>query len=262
MCTLTLAWQTFVDAPVLVAANRDERRDRPAEPPEWTGSTPAVIAPRDAEAGGTWIGYNDAGLFVGITNRPMANPTAERSRGLLVDDALREPDARSAARLVERAVETDGYDGFNLVVADRSGAFLFEWDGRLRTHRLDPGVHVVVNSGAALGGGGAVVDAFRTPGPDDDDDGDPNRAAEQAANARAVRAALTPEPGEAADAWLDRAGTVLGDHEFGVCIHADGYGTRSSSLLRLDDDGGTYRFADGPPCETPYRRVETDESQL
>ncbi|WP_251330378.1 NRDE family protein [Haloplanus pelagicus] len=259
MCTLTFAWQVFPDAPVLVAANRDERRDRASEPPTRTGADPTVIAPRDAEAGGTWIGHNDAGLFVGITNRWLADPVAERSRGLLVTDALRESDARSAARLVEHSVDTHGYDGFNLVVADRTAAYLFEWDGRLRTHHLDPGVHVVVNSGAALGGGGAMIDAFHTP------DGNPDRAeraAEQAANAREVRTALTPEPGETADRWLDRAAGVLGDHDFGVCIHEDGYGTRSSSLLHLDDDGWTYRFAGGAPCETPYRPVGPGESQI
>jgi len=259
VCTLTLAWQVFPDAPVLVAANRDERRDRPSEPPTRTESDPSVLAPRDAEAGGTWIGYNDAGLFVGITNRWLADPVAERSRGLLVADALRELDARSAALLVERSVDAHAYDGFNLVVADRTAAYLFEWDGRLRVHQLDPGVHVVVNSGAALGGGGAVIDAFHTPAePGDRAD----RATEQAENARAVRTALTPEPGEAADAWLDRSATVLADHDYGVCIHENGYGTRSSSLIRLDDAGGTYRFAAGPPCETSYRRVGGDESQV
>jgi uncharacterized protein with NRDE domain len=255
VCTLTLAWQVFPDAPVLVAANRDERRDRPSEPPTRTEADPAVVAPRDAEAGGTWIGHNDAGLFVGITNRWLADPVAERSRGLLVADALREPDARSAARLVERSVDTHGYDGFNLVVADRTAAYLFEWDGRLRTHQLDPGVHVVVNSGAALGGGGAVTDAFVTPA----DDARADRAAEQAENARAVRTALTPEPGEDATAWLDRAADVLADHEYGVCVHENGYGTQSSSLIRLGEMPA-YRFAPGPPCDSAYRRV--DESQV
>lgn len=256
MCTLTLAWRTFADAPVVVAANRDERSDRPAEPPRRTESDPAVVAPRDAEAGGTWIGYNDAGLFVGITNRPTEGTPAERSRGLLVADALREPDARAAGSLVERAVEARAYDGFNLVVADAEAAFLIEWDGDLRTRRLRPGVHVVVNNGAALGGGGHVADAFVVPAEGAE------RARQRADDARAVRGALTPEPGEASASWLDRAAAVLADHEYGVCIHADGYGTRSSSLLRL---GGTadYRFADGPPCETPYRSVDVGrESQL
>ncbi|MFB6109027.1 MAG: NRDE family protein [Haloplanus sp.] len=251
MCTLTLAWQVFADAPVVVAANRDERVGRPSEPPARSGSDPAVVAPRDAEAGGTWIGYNDAGLFVGVTNRWVEGLAAERSRGLLVADALRERSATDAARLVERAVDADEYDGFNLVVADANAAFLFEWDGRLRVTQLDPGVHVVVNVGAALGGGGAVVDAFVTP------DAHPERGREQAENARAVREALVPEPGEDADSWLDRAAAVLSDHEFGVCVHEDGYGTRSSSLISLGADGARYLFAPGPPCETAYDLVES-----
>jgi uncharacterized protein with NRDE domain len=256
VCTLTLAWQVFPDSPVVVAANRDERRDRPSEPPRRAESTPTVVAPRDARAGGTWIGYNDAGVFVGITNRWVEGATPERSRGLLVDDALREPDATAAARLVERSVDANGYDGFNLVVADANAAFLFEWDGHLRVTQLDPGVHVVVNSGAALGGGGAVTDAFVAPGDPERAD----RANEQAENARTVRTALTPEPGEGASEWLDRAATVLADHEFGVCLHENGYGTRSSSLIRLGDRD-EYRFAPGPPCETAYESVATDADE-
>jgi uncharacterized protein with NRDE domain len=259
VCTLTFAWQVFPDAPILVAANRDERRDRPSEPPSRTGTDPAIVAPRDAEAGGTWIGYNDAGVFVGITNRWMAEPTPERSRGRLVSDALGESDATAAARLVERALDEHDYAGFNLVVADRTTAVFFAWDGRLRVRQLDPGVHVVVNSGAALGGGGVVVDDFSTTADS------PERvelADQQAANARAIRTELTPEPGENADAWLARAASVLRDHAFGVCIHENGFGTRSSSLIQLDGDGGHYRFAAGPPCETAYQSVDADESQL
>jgi uncharacterized protein with NRDE domain len=257
VCTLTLAWQVFPDAPVVVAANRDERRERPSEPPRRTESNPAVVAPRDARAGGTWIGYNDAGVFAGITNRWVEGTTPERSRGLLVADALRESDATSAARLVERSVEAQGYDGFNLVVADRNAAFLFEWDGHLRVSQLEPGVHVVVNTGAALGGGGALTDSFAMP----DDPERADRAAEQAESAREVRTALTPEPGDGATEWLDRAATVLADHEFGVCIHEDGYGTRSSSLIRLGEQP-TYRFAPGPPCETSYESVDVGEGQV
>jgi len=257
VCTLTLAWQVFPDAPVVVAANRDERRDRPSEPPRRTEADPVVVAPRDTRAGGTWIGYNEAGVFVGVTNRWVDGLTAGRSRGLLVADALREPDALSAARLVERSVDANDYDGFNLVVADENAAVLFEWGGQLRVTQLEPGVHVVVNTGAALGGGGAVTDTFLAPA----DTAHADRATEQAESAREVRTALTPEPGEGAAAWLDRAAVVLADHEYGVCVHENGYGTRSSSLIRLDADGETeYRFAPGPPCETAYQWVA--ESQV
>ncbi|WP_121823548.1 NRDE family protein [Halostella salina] len=243
MCTLTLAWRVFEDAPVAVAANRDELVDRPSEPPAAIEDDPRVVAPRDAEAGGTWIGYNEHGLLVAVTNRWVdADLAGDRSRGLLVRDALRHGSAEAAARFVEREAGDHEFDGFNLLLADADAALLFEWDGSLRFSRLDPGVHVVVNVGAD--------GRFDVP------DARPEAGGEQADNARRVRTALTPEPGETAAAWLDRAGDVLGDHEYGVCVHGDGFGTRSSSLIAIGADGARYRFADGPPCETAYREVE------
>ena len=90
MCTLIVLHRCFADAELLVAANRDEYLDRPAEPPalrRWNGRT--VLAPRDVRAGGTWLGLNDAGVFAALTNRPNATPDpTRRSRGLLVVDAL------------------------------------------------------------------------------------------------------------------------------------------------------------------------------
>ncbi|XVH30891.1 NRDE family protein [Haloferacaceae archaeon DSL9] len=242
MCTLTVAWRAFDGAPVAVAANRDEALDRPSEPPGRYLDDPAVIAPRDAEAGGTWIGYNERGVFVGITNRWVEGFAAERSRGLLVRDCLTEPTARDARETLEATVDAFEYDGFNLVVADATDAFYAEWDGNLSITALDPGVHVVVNVGAD----GSFFEPPRRP----------EIGVEQADNAVAVRDALRPRETESAAEWLDRAATVLGDHDYGVCIHEAHYGTRSSSLILLDETP-TYRFAAGPPCRTPYRRVES-----
>ena len=92
MCTLILLDRVVPGFPVVVAANRDEFFARPAAPPALFPSTegkPAYLAPQDLEAGGTWMGVNASGLFVGLTNRPVAvrDPSA-RSRGLLVLDAL------------------------------------------------------------------------------------------------------------------------------------------------------------------------------
>lgn len=260
MCTLILAWQVFPDAPVVVAANRDEKFDRPAEPPQRLEDDPAVVAPRDAEAGGTWIGYNEHGLFAGITNRwNDADLAGERSRGLLVRDVLREDSAEEAVRMVEHEVEETEYEGFNLVVADEYAAFLLEWDGQLRVRRFDPGIHLVINVGA---GDAPFIPEHRA-----------DRAEEQIHNAHRVCGAVQPEPGEGADEWLDRAGEILGDHEYGVCIHEDvseqhsdgssgtsasdgGYGTVSTSLIRIGLEDVRYDFADGPPCETEFERVE------
>ena len=244
MCTLVLAWQVFADTPVAVAANRDEMVDRPSEPPKRLDDAPAVVAPRDSEAGGTWIGHNEHGLFVGITNRwTDVELAGERSRGLLTRDALRKESAEEAARFVENEVRDHEFDGFNLALADETAALLLEWDGQLAVRNFQPGVQVVVNVGAS--------DDVRIPGERTED------GRQQAGNAAAVRTELQPEPGEQAGAWVERAGDVIADHEYGVCIHRDRFGTRSSSLLTIGPKGSHYRFADGPPCETDYRRVES-----
>jgi len=246
VCTLALGWQLFDDAPLVVAANRDEANGRPAEPPSLYREEPQAIAPRDGRAGGTWIGYNEYGLFVGITNR-WVDREGDRSRGQLVADCLGYASATAAIEHVNRAVETDHYAGFNLVVADLDRAVVCEFDGTLSVTDCEPGVHVVVNVGAD----GSYFEPTARPAV----------GRQQAANADRLRAALQPDTSETAGEWLDRASEALGNHEYGVCIHGDGFGTHSASLIsltRVDDDlDDRYWFADGPPCRTPFRRVES-----
>lgn len=245
MCTLTLAWQVFEEAPVTVAANRDEALDRESIPPAIYSDDPLAIAPRDAKAGGTWIGYNEHGVFAGITNRwTDADLAGERSRGLLVADALGAESAAAAATAVEETTTEYEYDGFSLVLADAADAVCFRWDGELDRTRFSPGVHVVVNV--------AIDDDARLPSVRHD------LARQQAANARRVRSELRAEPTETATDWLDRAGTVLGNHDYGVCVHENGFGTRSSSLISIGEET-RYLYAPGPPCETEYERIQTDE---
>lgn len=267
MCTLTLAWQVLDDAPVAVAANRDEALERPAEPPGIYRETPRIIAPRDAEAGGTWIGVNEYGVVAGVTNRWLDTDLAgERSRGLLVGDALECESVEEAIGVVERTTAEFEYDGFNLVLADADDAVCLEWDGESTVTRFDPGVHVVVNVGFA-----GSDERFSIP------DVRSEAGAKQAENARRVRDALAvgadEADGERSSSWLERAGAVLGDHEYGVCVHGDGFGTRSSSLLSVGRSGSTlnaesepnskpksitYAYADGPPCRTPYETVDVE----
>ena len=246
VCTLVIAWQVFPDTPLVVAANRDESNGRHSHAPSVYHDIPRTIAPRDARAGGTWIGYNDCGLFVGITNR-WVDRDGDRSRGQLVADCLEYGSTTAAARHVRRSIDSDQYAGFNLVVTDFERAVLFEFDGTLSVTEFDPGVHVVVNVGA---------------------DGDffeptarPEVGRQQAATAERLRAVLAPASDESASEWLSRAGEALGDHEYDVCVHGDGFGTRSSSLIQLTSVDGRivddYWFADGPPCRTAFRQVES-----
>ncbi|WP_049982388.1 NRDE family protein [Halorubrum sp. BV1] len=275
MCTLTLAWRAFDGAPVALAANRDEVLNRPAEPPAIrggetgtgdgavgdtddeavSGSAPTdaaaaaptddagagrYVAPRDAEAGGTWIGLTEGGLVVAVTNRWLdTDRDGDRSRGLLVRDCLDADSADDARRIVERETDERAYDGFNLVLADARSAFLLAYDGALTATRLDPGVHVVGNVGGVVNGAErfAVPERRREFGE------------ERAESTRLVADALAPDSEESATAWLDRAGEVLSDHEYGACLHGDGFGTVSFTRIRTGSDPA-FAYADGPPCET------------
>src|SRR3954465_1626292 len=90
MCLIAIAWQAMPGLPLLVAANRDEWRDRPAEPAQWWLDRAGVLAGRDLQAGGTWLGLSRSGPFAAVTNFPGPSdrrPTA-RSRGELVADFL------------------------------------------------------------------------------------------------------------------------------------------------------------------------------
>lgn len=276
MCTIVLAWNVLADAPVAIAANRDEAVDREARPPRLLGDDPQVVAPQDARAGGTWIGVSERGLLVAITNRWTEPPepvrsdattavetdatTADtagdrRSRGLLVRDALDAADATEALEVVREALAADSYAGFNLLIADAERATYLEWDGHapadaatedgasagaaadgLRERDLEPGIHAIVNPGL-------------------------NEVDDRAERLREVLAVDGASP--AAGVWLDAAAERLRDHDFGLCVHGDGFGTRSSSLVSIGADGhARYAFADGPPCETDYEQVEVPASFL
>ena len=56
MCLIVFAWQAHPDYPLVVAANRDEYLARPAAPAHWWVDAPELLAGRDLEAGGTWMG--------------------------------------------------------------------------------------------------------------------------------------------------------------------------------------------------------------
>src|SRR5262249_27737535 len=131
------------DTPLAIAANRDELYARPALPPRIEPGTLPALMPIDLQGGGTWLGLNARGLFVGITNRAGAGRLFDRcSRGLLVCEAL---GAGSAAELHERLSLLDPqlYNGFHLAYADPHSGFVTWSDGAQLTQLpLAPGVHV------------------------------------------------------------------------------------------------------------------------
>jgi len=234
MCTLVVLHQAVPGVPLLVAANRDEFLARRSEGPALrrTPGGVAVVAPRDARGGGTWLGVSSRGLFAALTNVAGEEPDpARRSRGLLVLDALEAGSARDAAARVES--EANGrYNAFNLFVADVREAYAVTCRGEARGLRLEPGAHVVGNT---------PLDAPPTP--------KLTRLQEQAESLVGVPLPLAL----ASLAELCR-GHRVGEPLASACVHTESYGTRSSALLALADGEGdsVFRFADGAPCQNEY----------
>jgi len=125
VCTLAIFHRTLDDLPLVVAANRDEFYGRPATAPVVLGHDPLAVGGRDLVAGGSWLALNQLGLVVGVLNRrtDAAPDPSRESRGTLCVELARSSSARQAAELL-RAVAPARHNPFNILVADRTSAFV------------------------------------------------------------------------------------------------------------------------------------------
>ena len=96
MSLLAVLYRLVPESPILVAANREEYYDRPSQSPSIQSGKPRVLCGLDQRAGGTWLGVNQHGLFVGLCNRRSSggDTFGNRSRGLLAREVLRCTSAR------------------------------------------------------------------------------------------------------------------------------------------------------------------------
>ena len=145
MCLIVFAWKASAAFPLVVAANRDEWRERPAEPARWWSDHPGLLAGRDLQAGGTWMGITRAGRFAAVTNfrDPSDKRSTARSRGALVTEFLLGLDS-PAAFLANLSARSREYNGFNLILGDRASLFYYgSREGEAR--EIEPGVHGLSN---------------------------------------------------------------------------------------------------------------------
>jgi uncharacterized protein with NRDE domain len=116
MCLIVLGWRVHPDLPLIVAANRDEFHARPAAPAAFWEDHPALLAGRDLEARGTWMGVSRSRKFAAVTNyRGAKEPRAVESRGALVSRFL--GNGAKPGEYIE-SLKANLYSGFNLLVSD------------------------------------------------------------------------------------------------------------------------------------------------
>lgn len=119
MCLIALSWRADARHPLVVAANRDEFYRRRSLPADFWPDAPGLLAGRDEEQGGSWLGVHTSGRFAAVTNaRGVGAPGKHApSRGHLVRDFL--CSGAAAADWAEQclAVIAD-YAGCNLLICD------------------------------------------------------------------------------------------------------------------------------------------------
>jgi uncharacterized protein with NRDE domain len=144
VCLILAAWRVHSEYPLVVAANRDEFHARPAAPAAFWADLPAILAGRDLEARGTWMGISRGGKFAAVTNyRGGTEPRAAQSRGALVAGFL-SGDKTAGAYINSVTVKAGSYSGFNLVASD--GSELWWMSNRdSAPRRLEPGIYGLGN---------------------------------------------------------------------------------------------------------------------
>jgi uncharacterized protein with NRDE domain len=258
MCLLIVIRGVVPGMPLIVAANRDERRARPAIPMTRLDGVrgPAIRGGRDEVGGGTWLATNEVGVVAGLTNRPLRDgpDAAKRSRGELPLALAAHPTAAAAVEAFGTAIDPGAYNPSWLLVADRNDAFFVDVTAtdEVIVEHLRPGVHVLENRN------------LHEPSP----------------KADRVRELLDPALRGQDTSLLDILPTLLADHKVppgeppadasnprlaaaarAICVHADedNYGTRSSAIITVDDHAGppNIRWTGDAPCHGQWQRSDS-----
>ena len=146
MCLLAIQYQLVPDSPVLVAANREEFYERPTLPPSIQSGKPRILCGVDSQAGGTWLGVNQNGLFVGVCNRRRSRPTyPTRSRGVLAKELLKADSALQARDRAMEEIASGKYDGANYVCVDANSAWVVHGGDDLEAVELHEGLNIIGN---------------------------------------------------------------------------------------------------------------------
>jgi len=232
VCTVVLR---IAAGGVVLAANRDEMAERPWDPPAaWWPDQPGIVGGRDRLAGGTWLAINARGVVAGVLNRvgSLGPAPGKRSRGELPLLVLQHEAAAEAAKAAA-GLDAGAWRSFNLVLADRSGAWF------------------VRGLGAGKPDGWALTEGVHMVTAHDPDDLDSPRVARHLPRFRAA-----PAPGHADwCAWRSILADDTGPEgtELNVPLRA-GFGTVSAAMIFLNSPPA-WLFAPGPPNRAVFSPV-------
>lgn len=231
MCLIAFAHKIVPGYELILIANRDEFLDRPSLPLGWWPDNSNILAGKDLDGGGTWLGVNRNGEWTAITNyrEPLPDLVDPPSRGMLTRKLL-ENNLTLLSGDVSQSFAADDYHGFNLLSGNQSkvGYFSNRSDQEplilapgfygLSNHLLDTPWPKVLKTKEALR---RVVGQGRTDFP---------ALFEILANTEEARLDELPDTGISKD-WEKLLSPAY--------INAEelGYGTRMQTILTISDAG-------------------------
>lgn len=237
MCLILFSYRSHPSYPLILAANRDEFYERPTAPAAFWDDAPGILAGRDLQEGGTWLGITRTGRLAAITNYrdPRAVKDHAPSRGTLVSGFLRGDE--SPEEYIRRIRPDAGrYNGFNLILGEGGG--LFHFSNMTETfQKIPPGMHGISNH---------LLD---TPWPKVERG---KRLLEELVSDRREVSPCPPGEDSPEEIFRILADTTrpddrqLPDTGVGVAwervlsamfIRSEGYGTRSSTVILVDGEG-------------------------
>jgi uncharacterized protein with NRDE domain len=146
MCLILFAYKAHPKYKLIVAANRDEAYNRATAPAAFWKDAPELLAGRDLEKMGTWMGVTTSGKFAALTNYrdPSEQTSGKRTRGELVADYLRGMDDSEnyLQKMAQRRLE---YPGYNLLAGDLYELYYYSNRGNHHPVEIQPGFHGVSN---------------------------------------------------------------------------------------------------------------------
>ncbi|NKE46705.1 NRDE family protein [Roseomonas frigidaquae] len=241
MCTVIILRRPGHTWPLLIAANRDERLDRPWLPPaaHWADQ-PGIVGGLDTMAGGTWLALGNS-VACAVLNRPgsLGPAAGKASRGSLPIRAAGASNAAEAATAIA-ALDSAAWRPFNLVISDSRSAFFLRGTGM--------GHPAVVELGAGL----TMVTAH-----------DPNDPTSPRIRRHLPRFEASPPPDPERGDWTAWE-SLLADSDHGEAGIAEalrippvqGFGTVCASLIAFGAAGARlWRFCPAPPGSAPYEDV-------
>jgi len=246
VCTLVLLYGLLKDYPVVALHNRYLGKDILERPPRrLNGNT---VAPLDVASGGTWIGVNDSGLLLAITNQETQRlPEPGRSRGLLALDILKDHDTAEEAKehLLDPGIR-GLYRTGNFTVLDPQTAWHVVWDRDTHVYPIGKGVYAV--STITVVPGMMWSDRARSIWID-----------AEKRRAKAYELLSGYQPGSVGEAVAELM-RVSADHGWGrsqssTCWHSPEYRQMSSTIMAVAAEPGNslVYYCEGNACENHFK---------